>query len=475
MAKGNDGSAARRRTMKKLFVASAVSLIVVCLVVFYTEDKGGTKASMGEPHHHRRRHPGHHETVSKYINGNDEKGKDKNDDDDKDGQTLSEKYRRELIQELGQSGSKTDLDKILNGSLNLVDLSSNYKLRPSQDGSYEGVIGKFCRLDFSLHKKDPSSYPMFRFMLQASPGCIDPIALDLHKVAYLARQRDNEEAAAEGGPKLLNLTAVAFHESRCGSTLVANSMIAMDPEKHRAYSESPPPISAVHMCGEYFEHCRKEQAASILKDTIYLMSRTDDPREERVFFKFQSITSKRIPIFQMAFPKVPWMYIYRDPVQVMMSHVKDEPSLKRAICTKSRRSPPKEIEAIAHRHGRKGAHDLEPSEYCAAHLAQLTEAAVHSLNGLAIPIAYDQLPGILWEAVLPNIFGRPLEPFEITNLQEISKSYSKQGKGRPKKGEFKGDSAEKEKMASTEVREAAKEFLKESFDQLAAFDSNFLE
>ena len=173
---------------------------------------------------------------------------------------------------------------------------------------------------------------MFRFMLQKSPDCKSENALmfDLKKVAYLARMRDDQFESSDKGPKVLNLTAVAFHESRCGSTLVANSMIAMDPEKHRAYSESSPPVKAFHMC-EDLTSCNKEQAVELLKDTVYLMSRTDDQKEERVFFKFQSATSTRISIFQAAFPEVPWMYIYRDPVQVMMSHVKDDPSMVSSI------------------------------------------------------------------------------------------------------------------------------------------------
>merc|ERR1712196_343183 len=99
-----------------------------------------------------------------------------------------------------------------------------------------------------------------------------------------------------------------------------------------------------------------------------MMSRSNDHVEERVFFKFQSITSRMISTFQMAFPSVPWMYVYREPVQVMMSHVKDDPKMRRAICTRSKSSPPKAIRDIAEKHG-KHVKELNPSEYCAAHLA----------------------------------------------------------------------------------------------------------
>ena len=146
---------------------------------------------------------------------------------------------------------------------------------------------------------------------------------------------------------------------------------------------------------------------------------------------------------------------------------------KRAICTKSRRFPPAEVEAIAKRHGRSSASELAPAEYCAAHLASLTESAVEHLNDMAIPVAYEKLPSMMWETIMPRILGRPLEQFEIENSEKISGVYSK-GHNKNKNGEFTGDSEAKEKKASDEVREAAKEFLSESTDQLAAFQPNLL-
>ena len=92
---------------------------------------------------------------------------------------------------------------------------------------------------------------------------------------------------------------------------------------------------------------------------------------------------------------------------------------------------------------------------------------------MAIPVEYQQLPDILWEKIMPRIFGRELEDFEINNMKKISGVYSK-GTNRGKQGEFVSDSEQKEKRASEEVRQAAKMFLKESFDQLAAFNPPLL-
>mmetsp|Transcript_19420 Transcript_19420/g.48390 ORF Transcript_19420/g.48390 Transcript_19420/m.48390 type:complete len:486 (+) Transcript_19420:135-1592(+) len=480
--KGNDGSAARRRSIRKLLIAVSIALGLTFVLVFNSE--GSKPAPVQNQYKHD---DGHHKSLPNdgYGGDDDESGDDHVDLNDDGGKSrgkkkwnneygLAAQYRKDLIGRRNKDTKKKEevLEGILDGSVNLVDIVNEY-VTPSNDGSYEKVMGSFCKLNFAAHKTDPSNYPMFRFMVQKSPDCQDPTTFDIKKVAYLARMRDEQVEDPHSGPKLLNLTAVAFHESRCGSTLVANSMIAMDPKKHRSYSESSPPIRAFNICEDDFSHCTEKQAVNIFRDTVYLMSRTDDHHEERVFFKFQSATSRRISTFQKAFPEVPWMYVYRDPVQVMMSHVKDDKSLKRAICTKTRKHPPKTIEDIAKRHGRGGAQELEASEYCAAHLAQLTESAVRNLNDMAIPVEYDQLPGMLWEKIFPRIFGRDLEQFEVDNLKKISGVYSK-GTNTAKKGEFKSDSEQKEAKASDEVKKAAKEFLTESFDQLAAFQPKLL-
>lgn len=315
-----------------------------------------------------------------------------------------------------------------------------------------------------------NSVPMFRDLVAKSQECEKTWTLDIHKTTELARHRDGMK---DGKVKPLNLTAVVFHESRCGSTLAANMMAAMDPVKHRAYSESQPCATALKICGEDFRDCSEKQAAMVLRDTIYLMSRTDDPMEERVFFKFQSATTKSIKTFQRAFPETPWMFIYRDPVQVMMSHIKDDPGLKKAICVRSRPRPPQDIIDIAKRHGESDARYVSGEDYCAAHLAAITESAVRVLNDYAIPIDYKTMPDILWEAVLPKIFGRSLTPTEINNLDQISHSYSK-GRGKRHK-EFTGDSEQKEETASEEVHLAAKKYLHESFVQLSEFEPKLLQ
>ncbi len=312
---------------------------------------------------------------------------------------------------------------------------------------------------------------MFRHLVAASQDCEHhQYTLDLKKVADLARHQDQVNSATSTSaksPKVLNFTLATFHESRCGSTLVANAVAAMDPVKHRSYSEAQPPSAALNsVCGRNFSRCTPQQAAQVLRDTLYVMSRSNDPLEERVFFKFQSATTKNLKVFQEAFPEQPWIFVYRDPVQVVMSHIKDDPLLKgKANCMRSKPSPPPEIQEIAEKYGVSDPRLLSMEEYCAVHLAAITESAVASLNDISIPVNYETLPGSLYEVVLPKILGRTLSEDEVENIRAISQNYSKGTGGRHR--EFQDDSEAKTNAASPTVKAAAAKFLQPSFDRLA--------
>lgn len=308
---------------------------------------------------------------------------------------------------------------------------------------------------------------MFRDLQAASHKCdATRVRVPLKEIATLAREKDeNREPSGEEVPKALNFTGIVFHESRCGSTLVANTLIGMDPARHRVYSESPPPVTALKICGEDYERCTLEQAAAVLKDVIYMMGRTKDPVEERVFFKIQSVGSRHIEVFRTAFPTTPWLFVYREPVQVMMSHL--ALGVRRANCMRSFSNPPKITKALVKRHGFSGgSSQLEPEEFCAAHLATITETALENLrlSNYGTAVNYASLPGAMYEHVLPEKFGVPTGEKEIERILQVSGQYSK-GRGN-KARDWKDDTQKKEEEASKSVRHAAKHFMLESYEAL---------
>jgi len=89
-------------------------------------------------------------------------------------------------------------------------------------------------------------------------------------------------------------TGFVFHESRCGSTLVANILAAFNPKESRVYSESAPPSQAAQL----FNMNDLENSIQLLRDVIYMMGRSNDPDERNLFFKIQSINSKKIHVFR---------------------------------------------------------------------------------------------------------------------------------------------------------------------------------
>jgi hypothetical protein len=108
---------------------------------------------------------------------------------------------------------------------------------------------------------------MFRDLVSHSPDCgKHRNRVDLARVAQLAKKYD---VGHDGSVQSLQLSGVVFHESRCGSTLVANALMAMNPKENRVYSESAPPIAALHnICGETFARCPMEAAARMLQDVM---------------------------------------------------------------------------------------------------------------------------------------------------------------------------------------------------------------
>jgi len=393
----------------------------------------------------------------------------------------NERQQRKIIEvDLEDKSPSSPLQILLSAKVHLIDIHTDPRNVPrlTDDNTYAGVDGIFCQLDFSQQREDPSSVPMFRYLVSQS-GCETgtQYKVDLKGFADLARIHD---AKVEMGdlPKSLNLTGVVFHESRCGSTLVANALVAMNPSEHRVFSESSPPISAMrNVCGENQQFCSLGQAAAALKDVMYLMGRSDDVQEKRVFFKFQSVGSLNIKVFQHAYPDTPWVYVYRDPVQVMISHF--QAGIQNANCVQGRRRGGKILaQHVEQRTEFASVMDLTDIQYCAAHLATLTQSAADGIERsnstttssklMGRAINYEDLPAVLWNSVLPDHFGLgTLSEETVKRLQDISGVYSKGTHGRH--GEFKDDTESKEQKATPEIRDAAKTFLEESYKRLLKY------
>ena len=140
-----------------------------------------------------------------------------------------------------------------------------------------------CQLNFQEYNKNPHKYSMFRDFVAVS-SCTGANR-KREKLSVLLKQLSEVN---KNGLKVIQPSGFVFHESRVGSTLVANTL-ASD-ELSMVFSESSPTANALLHCMS----CTREQNIQLFRDIVTLMGLTTF--HEHMFFKFQSITTTKIDL-----------------------------------------------------------------------------------------------------------------------------------------------------------------------------------
>lgn len=449
-----------------------------------------------------------------------------------------------------------EIDAILEGQLTLVDIHvppaalQGGRMYKDDDArqpgpydnfglgfKYDGVTATFCHIDWKLQHHNPSEVAMFRDLQAKSRLCdATSITVDLYDIVQQSKQFDAKfgvkaSAATKSGlrsrirPKqqsgrasvlAVPPTGVVFHETRCGSTLMANLLASIDPSSPssgsssavRVYSESPPPLTALGACDNVSGAgggCNPKLHRQLIRDVFYMMGRRpllgsdgktnkkkktsgqDQERQYHVFYKIQSIGVMNIDKFTSAFPTTPWVYMYRDTVEVMQSHWGKSSSSsiltsmvdkrRRPVCARNfgnRRQPSTTLQVIQWKVD-KSVEELDAIEYCAAHLAGLSLSALqeHERNvekdgsqyATSRFINYSRMPSIVWEDVLPNHFGVPVTQSMIGKMKLAATLYSK-GRGEKANQEWAEDSTKKQNTASSDVIKASQFYVGDIYTKM---------
>lgn len=242
--------------------------------------------------------------------------------------------------------------------------------------AYQGVTAKFCHIDWKLQQKAPHKVPMFNDLIRQSKMCDSTmVTVDLWDLATQAKAYD---AKLKSEISVVPPTGVIFHESRCGSTLVANLLAGFAPEKTRVYSENSVQLNAIMACDG--NPCNPDLHAKLIQDVFYLSGRSVHTETfDYVFYKISSLGSFFIDSFAAAMPQVPWMYLYRDTVEVMQSHLNPNKgggflSRERPVCLRLQTAAnanhqPSTTLQIANSKQRDPM-TMSKEEYCATHLVR---------------------------------------------------------------------------------------------------------
>jgi hypothetical protein len=237
-----------------------------------------------------------------------------------------------------------------------------------------------------------------------------------------------------------------FHMSRCGSTLISQMLAASD--ANVVISEGSaldsvisadfmqPGVTALNRC-------------RWLRAMIHALAQPRTVGERRFFVKFDALHAIDLPLIRSAFPDVPWIFLYRDPVEVLVSHF-TEPTL----WTGPGMVPVRGMPWPPHLEGE------EAEAYPALVMARICEAVLQGLDGRGLLLNYTELPHVVFSRVTPHFQCRWSQDEEEAMRAAATRNAKKPGEA------FQPDSRRKQSEASPRVREIAERFLGHLYREL---------
>jgi hypothetical protein len=243
-------------------------------------------------------------------------------------------------------------------------------------------------------------------------------------------------------------TGFIFHMSRCGSTLIAQMLAASD--GNVVISEGWA-LDSVIDADAWQPGVTAADRRRWLRAMIPALAQPRLGTERRFFIKFDARHATDLPLIQSAFPGVPWVFVYRDPVEVLVSHFAEptlwtEPGI---VPVRGLPWPPL-----------SGGQD--PDAYPAAVIACICHAAINALEDGGLLLNYDELPGAVFSK-LASHFGCRWFPEEL----DVMRSAATRNAKRPEEA-FVPDSRRKQREASPRIREICEGLLGDLYRRLEA-------
>lgn len=222
-----------------------------------------------------------------------------------------------------------------------------------------------------------------------------------------------------------------FHMSRCGSTLAAQMIAAL--QGAIVISEAVPIDSAVQLNyqipGLPFDlHVR------VLRAMVAALGRNRTGHDRRYVIKLDAWHIKALPLFRAAFPDTPWVFMYRDPVEVMVSQKRQT-----GLMVVPGETPP-------------DGFDPNDEHSMLAHganvLGQIAQAAVDGMAlGGGILVNYNEMPDAVADRMLPH-FGIAIDATDRAAMHAATRQDVKS-----KDKVFSPDSAGKRAEATSDIRD----------------------
>ncbi len=234
-----------------------------------------------------------------------------------------------------------------------------------------------------------------------------------------------------------------FHMSRCGSTLVARMLASI---AHSVTVSEPPPLDAVLQIVRARTDQPWPERVRLLQAMVGALGRDTLPSGARYFIKLDSWHTAALPLFRAAFPDTPWVFLYRDPIEVMVSHMR----------MRGLQTVPGAIGGMP-----AVADGLSPEAQVAAALAQIVEPMLETADR-GLLVEYLHLPGAVTSRILPHFGVTP------TLADRAAMAATARHDAKRPSFAFTADGVSKRQAASAAVHAAAATYLAMPYRHLVA-------
>lgn len=251
-----------------------------------------------------------------------------------------------------------------------------------------------------------------------------------------------------------------FHTSRCGSTLIANVLRAIP--NSTVVAEAQPIYTALwlHHAAENAQRTHALMRGVVLKSLVTVMGQRRSAADQNYFVKLSHWDVLQIQQIKRIWPGVPWIFAFRDPVEVIVSNLRDSPEwISHDTAPRDAATKLGIDESVIRRMSRE--------EICARMFSQLCNVAADAAGQETLFVNYDRLSEDTLHRIV-NFFGIEPSASESKAINEVASVYSKD----PQKSRFfEDDSSAKQRVASEAVRAMAEKYALSAYRRVSEIES----
>ena len=273
---------------------------------------------------------------------------------------------------------------------------------------------------------------------------------------------DDRLLSAKGLGAAILPSAFIFHVSRCGSTLVGKALSRLP--KHIVINQGGPLQRG--FWAYLTDDWRKDAEPSaknikMFRNLVFAMARRRRPEQMTSFIKFISWNALYIDFVALAFPDIPVLFMYRDPIEVIASVMNETTA---ALVAKETR-----LARFLTGHGPSETSAMSDSEYLAKCYSNYFRAMLSDVENKLALLNYRDLSTTRFVDVLNRGLNFQSSPDDLKTMLEQFRFHSKDDSDAT---EFKSDSDIKRAAVSDDEQKTIERECTRLLDQLDRATNN---